>query len=388
LNRKAGRREGIFCFAIALVLLSACASELPDPTPVTRGVLLRIADAPQTDPPALAARGNDVLAFWIGVDDRGVHHDARRITDAGMTPIVTLPLPPVNPFHQRAVASDGGALLFWLDQSPDAPDQAGLYAAQIDGELTVTRGPVLLSDAAVYDYAVAPAADGGAWAAWSGGAAAEPTLFARRIDAEGRPLERLMLTDGLGDQAVRLSGQVPALTYDAAGSRWLFWLAHGQVWRGRLTDSASVQGIEAITSSIYLDAGDRLTHLSVGSDGVYGCAFWNIERADGAVETWLTVGSFNDPFWAQPRRFMIEGESVRAASPLDSASSPLPIAALVGDQMVIAHMRAGQIETTTIASAPVAVLRPPSLTAAPGTLWLGWAQPNGDAAALNVQRVR
>lgn len=364
---------------IALALLAAC-GPAPAPRLDLRGQAFTLATAPQSEAPAFAAAGAGALAFWIGIDERGVHHDARRLTPDGMGEAVTLPLPPTDPHAQTAVPSGGGALLFWLDQPPDAPNQAALYAARITPGLEVARGPVALSAQPVYGYAAQPTANRGALAVWSGGPPDEPILFAREVDAEGRPLALApLLADDLP-----LAGAEPTLTVDAGGQAWLFWMARGQVWRGRLLGPpyGPVADATALTAGLHLAAGDRLIRLRAGSDGAYGYVFWTVERASGDVETWLTVGSFNDPFWSQPRRFMLDGQAVTHAAPLDQAASPLPIAALHGGVLTIAHGRAGQVTTTLAAAEGAVMLRPPSLVAAGGGLWVGWAQVEPGAADL------
>ncbi|MBL8133832.1 MAG: hypothetical protein JNL42_18365 [Anaerolineae bacterium] len=369
-------------FLVTLVCCAACAPNdvVPD-APIVRGSTLTLAQVPQADPPAFAVSGDHVLAFWIGSDDRGVHHDARIARRDAAEPALTLPLPPVHPFAQTAVNStNGAALLFWLDENPDTPERAALYAARIGADLRVERGPVAVSDTPVYDYTAQTDGEGGAWIVWSGGAAAEPVLYARQIDRDGRPLE---------PGRVGASGTAPALTYDAQGRRWLFWLANGQVWRGAFSRGQIDGEPEALTAAIQMDPGDRLTGLAAGSDGRLGYVFWNVARRDGENETWLVVGSFNDPYWAQPRLLTnASGAPARFATPLDQPASPLPIAVVDADGITLRFGVDGLLGESYLVLSPAELLRAPLLKAQPdGELLLAWAAPSGETASLNLLRL-
>ncbi|MBK8020503.1 MAG: hypothetical protein IPK19_03500 [Chloroflexi bacterium] len=368
---------------MAMLLAGAACSpqeQAADP-PIARGTTLTLAQTPQTDPPVLIPSGGRLLAFWIGSDERGVHQDARIVHQDALERVVTLPLPPIHPYAQDGLsAPDGSALLFWLDEHPETPERAALYAAWISANLEVERGPVQVSDMPVYQYALMTDAAGGAWAVWSGGAAGEPALFARQIDYEGRPLEARQIFS---------RGAYPALTYDALGRRWLFWLANGQIWRGQFENGQLAGEPEALTAALQLGPGDRLTGLKAGSDGTFGYLFWNVARAAGAAETWMIVGSFNDPYWAQPRRLNDEaGAPVRFAAPLDQPAAPLPVAILQGDALVLRYGEAGLLSDPIAVLSPLDLLRAPALRAQPdGELVIAWASPGGAAASLNLLRV-
>ncbi len=116
---------------MAVLLAGAACSpqeQAADP-PIARGTTLTLAQTPQTDPPVLIPSGGRLLAFWIGSDERGVHQDARIVHQDALEPVATLPLPPIHPYAQDGLsAPDGSALLFWLDEHPETPERAALYA--------------------------------------------------------------------------------------------------------------------------------------------------------------------------------------------------------------------------------------------------------------------
>src|SRR3954465_1727217 len=74
------------CFVSLLILCLICVSETassqPYPTAASSSLgAITIAQTQQTDAPALAFSGGQLIATWIGSDDRGVHQDARTIID-------------------------------------------------------------------------------------------------------------------------------------------------------------------------------------------------------------------------------------------------------------------------------------------------------------------
>lgn len=388
-------RLAAFACSLLLVLCAACdsaASEsatldmaaageaTPGGTSYARGSVLTLVDTPQTDPPALAVSGDRLMAFWIGSDERGVHQDAALIQDGAVEKSLVLPLPPNHPFSQRALAvADGAALLFWLDQGTE--DETALFVARISPDLQVERGPVQVSAEPVYNYAITTDGAGGAWVVWSGGAASEPALNVRQIDYDGRPLEPLKLG---------AAGDFPQLTYDLDGAIWAFWLANGRLWRGRFIGGHLVGDADPLTAAIQLEAGDFLSDLRVGSDGRYGYVFWNVVRQIGHAETWMMVGSFNDPFWAQPRPYTDPGGSrVEFVSPLDQPASPLPTAVVSNGGLSIVYWQNGISQTAIPAASPVHTLRPPALIGgANGDLSLAWAEPGSETAALELMQLQ
>ncbi len=371
----------VICLLLAIAGCTA-PSELP-PTPTPIGELIALANAPQTDPPALAARGAEAWAFWVGVDERGVHHDGRRITPAGGRDPRTLPLPPRTPHAQSAIAVPEGVLLFWLDARADSPDGFAVHTALLDPDLNVLRAPDAIGEVQAFEYAAMPDGSGGAWLVWSGGAPSEPTLTLTPIDRAGRPLA----SQPVRRAGAAVSGRSPALTWDASGRRWLFWLARGEVWRGQLAADGMLSDVGALTTGVHLAAGDRLLDLRAGSDGTFGIVVWHIERADGERAAWVSVGAFNDPFWSQPRPLRLGADTATYAVPLDQPAYPLPIAVLVSGQGTIVTLRDGVIGAPVAVHPSITPLRPPHLSAGADALWLAWAQPGEVSAGLWVLRL-
>jgi hypothetical protein len=254
---------------------------------------------------------------------------------------------------------------------------------RLDHDLNVLRAPDPPGDSLAFEYAAMPDGAGGAWVVWSGGAPAEPTLTLTPIDSAGRPLAAQIVRRA----GSPVTGRAPLLTWDATGQRWLFWLGRSGVWRARLDADGAVRDAEALTASVHLAAGDRLLDLRAGGDGRYGIVVWNIERADGVRAAWVSVGAFNDPFWSQPRQLILGGAAVTYAAPLDQPAYPLPIAALIGERLAVTALRDGQIGAPVTVYQPVALLRPPRLSAGGDALWLAWGQPADGAAALQALRL-
>jgi len=364
----------VICFCL-LLLLSGANGYAQTNEPVGR-TPVNVNRAEQLDPPAVAISSlwaDTALIFWIGADERGVHQDARRWQGGVLSAVVTLPLPPVAPYAQTAVPmANGGALLLWLDRTPEA--ETGLFAALITDALTVERGPILISTEPVYDYAALPQSDGEVMVVYSGGVASEPTLVARRVDGAGR---------AYAPTPLGVVGTSPALSIDQGGAIWLFWMAEAQVWAAQVGEQGLMTTPNSLTSAPYLQRGDRLLDLRVGSDGTTAYLFWNIARATGTAEAWMATGQLVADFWTPPASM-----GVSYAAPLAQAATPLPVAVTLGEQVSLRYWRAGQqvAEATNVSSA--AMLRPPSLSAArSGDLWLAWAQPALEGAALMVLRL-
>ena len=140
------------CFVSLLILCLICVSETassqPDPTAASSSLgAITIAQTQQTDAPALAFSGGQLIATWIGSDDRGVHQDARTIIDQQLSDVVTLPLPPTHPYGQQLFPgdlTDATTHLLWLDA--DQNQQTTLYSALLTPDLSVERGPVSISE--------------------------------------------------------------------------------------------------------------------------------------------------------------------------------------------------------------------------------------------------
>lgn len=386
--------------AVACAPASAPPQETTQVAPAVWSAPLTLAQAPQADAPALALSSGQIIAAWIGGDERGVHQDARRWLDGRWGDALTLPLPPVHPYDQRLFPAAGGsAHLLWLDQGDDG--KTHLFSAFLAPDLTVQRGPVSLSDGLALSYSAVPDGQGGLWAAWSGGLLAEMSVSARHVDDAGRPL--------LEAAQVAEDGTCPALVRAADGAVWLFWVSGGQLMRQRIDAAGSAQ---AVTSAISLAPGDRLIDVRAALDTSTAYFFWNITRSAGTTETWFTAGALDAPNWPQPQRLRITVDAaarvesglkigdVSAASP--GIQTPLRwaepaagqresvLAAVESDDgLGILLMRGGQVVGYALAAPGVRLIGVPALVVgADGDVDLAWSQPGTANARLQVVSTR
>jgi hypothetical protein len=381
--------RALLCLLIlcAGCLMSAASGEVASPNGEVAApdAVVTLAQAQQADAPALAMTDGGLIVAWIGSDERGVHQDARRFTSAGLGEIVTLPLPPAHPYEQTLLPGDHHVHLLWLDAGQD--DQTQLFAALLSPELAVERGPVSVSEGLALDYSAVPDSFGGLWAAWSGGLAAEMSLYARRIDDAGRPLVDTMTIAANVDH--------PALVRTNAGEVWLFWLANGQVMRQRL-DPAGEGGARALTGAVSLAPGDHLINVSAGLDRSNAYFFWNIMRAGGANETWFTAGALAANSWRQPQRLRIATGAETSAYFALRWTTPSPVQAetLTAITETDAGLSVVQLSDgvivgyKTVAPGERLIGLPSLASDANETLYLAWAAPGDDSASLQLIAVQ
>lgn len=351
--------------ALGVLLCAACAP--PPTTPET----LFIAHALQTGAPAVATSGAGVAFAWAGFDAVNVHQDARLLRSGTLSEAVVLPLPPAHPFDQRLIAgADGRLHLFWLDAAQDGQGNR-LYSAILGPDLGVQRGPIALSNEPTYRYSAIADGQGGALAVWSAGAAAEPTLTAGRVDLLGRPLPPELLT---------VRGQFPALTSSGASGVHLFWLAEGQLWRMALGDSPGGAAV-AVSASVGLWPGDALDSLWAAPCGEMLCAGWNITRADGSAESWLSAGRAAADQWPPPRR--IEGLAWLTPGTASAAGEAgLTAAAQTPEGLSLVRILNGTAGNPELAVRGVEIRGALALLQTPGGWLLSWADSGPQAAQL------
>ncbi|MBI1257068.1 MAG: hypothetical protein GC204_06330 [Chloroflexi bacterium] len=363
-----------------LILCAACGSETtgsqlyPTATKSADGVLT-IARAQQVDAPALVVSGGQLIAAWIGADERGVHQDVRRFSDQGYSEAVTLPLPPTHPYGQQLFpGADGATHLLWLDA--DQAQQTNLYAALLTPDLAVERGPVPVSEGLALDFSAVPDGTGGLWTVWSGGQFSELILYMRRIDAEGRPL--------FDKVALASNATNPSLVRSADGQVWVFWVAEGQLLCQRI--DLPDQTTQALTSAISLASGDRLINVRAALDATHAYFFWNVTRASGLNETWWTTGTLGDTGWRQPTRLTAgAGAALRWTVPLSSQPQTL-IAAVESDTgLGIISLSAGAlIGFTTLRASEHLIGFPALVVNAAGSFDLAWSAVDDTSANLQL----
>ena len=120
-----------------------------------------------------------------------------------------------------------------------------------------------------------PLPDGGLRIVWTSGFISEPTLYTLTIDGMGRPSFA---------EEVRFFVTHPALVRDGRGDLWLFWLWEGDVYRGRLVDTA-LEDVEVVTSDVALQRGDYLDAFYAVMDETHTYLLWQVSRADGSLNS-------------------------------------------------------------------------------------------------------
>lgn len=373
----------VWCALLALILCAGCAAQMASGATAAQQGVITLATAQQTDAPALALTDSGIVAAWIGSDERGVHQDARRLSFGGEPgEVVTLPLPPIHPYAQQLIPGVSRTHLLWLDAGQD--NQPQLYAALLAPNLTVERGPVVVSEGLALDYSAVPDGAGGLWAAWSGGMLGEPSLYVRRIDDAGRPL--------VDTTTIATGAEHPALVQTSGGEVWLFWLSNGQVMRQRL-DPADNTKAQALTGAVSLALGDQIVSVSAALDRSSAYYFWNIRRVGGTHETWLTSGLLAAPYWRQPQRLHITtGElelTLRRVVPLAGQADTLVAAAESDAGLSVIQLSDGALVGYRTVAPGLRLIGLPALAAAPdaATLYMAWAAPGETSAALQVMTV-
>ena len=351
-------------------MLAACA---PQPTPTPSPVTV-VGEARTTDGPVLWLAGDAPVAAWVGADADEVFQVARRV--GSMEEAVILPLPPVHPFAQQGLPAGGGRLhLFWLDAGADDANQ--FFSALLSPELAVVRGPVAVSDRFTGRYSVFPAADGGAFVAWSGGLAAEPALYTQTVDAGGRPL-----------QATRIALDADWPVLAGVGARpALFWLdrASGDLWRADFDGANAAR----LASGVSLEVGDRIVGVGAAATGERALFAWNVTRADGRDESWLTGGASDAANWPAPSLLTLSQDDapqpVRWLAFAPGGDATLA-AAQVGAQIGVLRLDGAQVVTfTPLATLDADLIGPPRLLRTlDGGALLAWAEPSVDAAELKA----
>lgn len=386
-------------FLALLWLLAACQSPVTDPTPIPPwGEPVTLAEVEQGDAPALHVGSNGISAFWIGADSAGVHQDARQLRDGELSPVTVLPLPPKNPYDQRVFpAANGNLHLLWLDRNAD--DMLALFAALIAPDFRVERMTAVSGGLALRYAAVSDGA-GGLWVAWSGGMLSEPTVYLRRIDAAGRPLD---------SRTIAHDATFPALTRSNEGVVTLYWIQQGQVIGARI-DGEPLEP-RALTSTVSLRDGDLLEGLSAALDTHTAYLFWNISRANGEAETWYASAALNGGSWSAPARLAVDvltderfatgfgvGEVSAArtgdqplawASPAAGQFDVLPVAVQSEGGLGIAYFRDGiPVGYSEVITGERLIGFPSLHIESDGNLVLAWASPGADRASLRLVSTR
>ncbi|MEM6283428.1 MAG: hypothetical protein AAF787_14645 [Chloroflexota bacterium] len=335
-------------------MLAGCAaSPPPPPPPSVWGDVVVAGTTEQTSAPALIAAGERTTLAWVGAGGAGVHHDAVAILNGSISPVVTLPLPPVSPRNSRLfpAASVRNGHLLWLDVDNDGVSQ--LFTALVDESLGIFRGPLAVSESGALCFDGFRRQDGGVDVLW---ASVDDTLHGATIDPGGRVLRVRELMDNAGCPAV-------TRTFDAP---YVLWQSDDALFAGRFVGAGLLDVLAVAEAPAYGEA-DRIRELRAGSDGTRLYTFWNISRADSTDETWFT-GGLPGEMWPAPRRLTVtpdetarfdttlntgitftatesaNGFMTAWAAPLRGVTGVLPVAAEInGDRLSIIYLQNGAV---------------------------------------------
>ncbi len=378
------------------LLLAACTptDAVPTAQESAWGDVVVLAEAEQASAPALWVSPERVTAAWIGADADGVYQAARSLTRAGLSPAARFPLVRVHPHAQQLFPAGGGNLhLLWLDA--DTNSETRLFSALISPQLELLRGPTPVSDRWTLHYTAFVNGDGSLWVVFSGGLAAEPALFARYVDADGRVRQDM--------NRLAADAEWPSLAQAADRTAWLFWRqpSDGQVFRARFADGELATAQPTLTIS--LKSGDRLDSLRAAHDQTHAYLFWNVTRADGQTEARWASGAADAGVWL-PTRFGIRSDTrqtfitgfntgtasaaqagdnwLGSAVPLAAPVETLPVAARLGRALVIVYLRGGRVAGYQEILQDSYLIGLPALYADRDLfLYLAWIQPSAAGMA-------
>ena len=264
---------------ILLVGLSGCAVTALTPTGWQAPIAL--ADtSPQTQP-----------ALWIGHKRQIVaeHSPTINLLTSG-NPAKALPLG----HDVRQLALYGGNAdtlhMTWLDQADLAhPTDTRLFSAYLASDLTLLRGPTLISTAATLDYAALPLPSGALLTLWSSRVLSDPnsaaTLTMQIIDPVGRPRPA---------RTIAKNAAHPVLASDRTGHIDMAWLEplSSHLWAIRFLqikgepDETSTLPTPTSIGLIQVEADHALETFALATDSAAVYALWgesDVRNADGTV---------------------------------------------------------------------------------------------------------
>lgn len=378
------------------LLAAACSSTPATPAPVW-GPPFALGQAAQAHAPALWAEAGRITAAWTGANPGTVYFSARAITANGPTESATLALPARSPRDLRLLPARGDDLnLLWLDT--DDNNGPRLFAGRFNPDLEIVGSYTQISDRPTYHYDAAPNGDDTAWIVWTGGSAAEPGLYAQRLNVGGRPLDAQFLTTDAAWPVLSRTGDGTVDLYwqQATDGRWL----HGSLVDGQLQDT------QTLNIRLNMEPGTILHGVQAGQDTSHRYLFWTITDSDGSTHSLYSSAPHDSADWSPlapltiaidisrtletgynsgPAYYATAGShSVAWAQPLAGLSDVLPVAGATAEGIAVVYMQAGQV----IAARLIATTEPPGLIGYPALtidrqsyLYLAWSQPHLDADA-------
>jgi len=252
----------------------------PDLPQTTWGQAMWLAQSIQRNASAVIPHNTIPYAFYTGTDSTEpriyIH-----------TPRLALPtilaFKAYSPRDLRAFSAlDDTFHLLWIDHTSDNPTPR-LLAGIADTGLIAQYGANPLSEARTFQYDAYLQPNRTLQVVWSEGDIGTRNIRTRQIDRNGRiSFSHQLVNDG----------DYPLLINDD-GTLWFYWVQQQEIlWRGRMifeADTTRLDDIERIATLPPLISGDALLSVQTASDVTTDYIFWQVERADRRVETWVTL---------------------------------------------------------------------------------------------------
>ena len=380
-------------------MLSACVRAAETELSVSIwGRISTVGQAEQVQAPAIATTSRYVMFAWMVLDGqksqvvlRSLHHDGE-FTEV-VSPYLVTALP-----HEVSLypSTNQGTHLLWLDV--DATGITQLYHARVNLDLSLFRGAVKLSHGGARCYDVLIDTNGSLKVVWQNGHPLHPQLHSAKIDPTGLGF--------LVSEYVASSG-CPKLVKTVDQDVVMWQNAQNMLVVAPLLGDYIGDGETKVQAPI-LDAYDRFHDLQVGSEGnrIYG--FWNITRADGKQETWMSHGQITDNQWSKPQPLTVYldateffettlntgrtlaasqsatlGQSLAWVSPLDALTHILPVAGVYDGYLSLVYFKDGSIVGYQAVTAVDRVLSVPEIRVDQDRhVYLTWSEPTVVGYAL------
>ncbi len=419
----AGRLISASLFGILLLLSAACTSRpaFPSLAPAWSDGRV-VAESRSPEPPALGPLADGgVLMAWA--DDTALY---TRLAGAdGSLGAPASVVTGISPWDITLIPGTNGEWhLLWRDF--DVYGIPRLSSAHLDTEGRLLRGPLAVSPEGVGLYSAMPGDGGTAVVVWAS-PDAQPDLYGKAIDAQGRP--------GAAPPArIARHAETPALTRTASGNWIIAWLAWPE---SAAADSASRiitlatsqaalpwerQTITALDHLVFPDMTTYVETFTLGLDHDSGYVFTGLrDAATGTASTTLrafsletlqrqgratavelpvqppgSAASFSTGFNTGPALTVTAEMTDRLPTshpaPTPGQHATLPVAFTVGDRVLIGYFAGGAL----VACQPVIQATPP-----PGALimvvdralhlTLSWASPApnpADTVSLAISGTR
>ncbi|MHB8626981.1 MAG: hypothetical protein ACYDEO_12345 [Aggregatilineales bacterium] len=387
-----------FALCLCMIVFGGCiptVSGVPDaPSGWLPVIAVTAASAPILRPALTVSGDSTVLAWWNTVG-MGPTEGLTVVRVANRTIVQSLVLPLGHTPRALTLYPDAGGLVqaLWLDSS-DLPGETRLYDALIGSDLSLQRGPTLISsiDTIRYSAVTLPShALAVTWAAHTG-LAAEP-LYLQTIDADGRPRAAIIISK---------DARHPALTIDGHGSLYIAWLepqpdAIETVEFARYPDDfTTLTAIESNDSPIppatpigivALDPGSVLDGFALDVVAGYGYIAWANTSVSGQSETNSVVYALTFPL-DQPttaRQITVAGDARwpdALNSPFADNDGALPISVtLANGTPAVIWLGKGQVLRIDRFGSSSDTIEQSALTSSGDNLIAAWATLASNGAA-------